>query len=167
MQTSTNIIQQRRAFTMPANTFRVLTLNGITTIAAIKSQTVSHSLARCNRLRGIDLGRVTLIEPVTGTFVDLELPSSSCANMTLIMQTDDNAYIQAASQHAFESKLQLNKTTCDQCRHAFWARRFHHCRTCSTQVCSKCTKRGNITQCSSTTHSQLDFMPKHLIRKTG
>ena len=143
-----NIIEQRRNFKKPERTLQVLTLNGTTTIAA-NDELILTSLKRSNRLRDIDIENIALIQPKTGSFVNLNSLCYLYANEVLVLQTDDKSYINATSQHAFTTKLTLHKTKCHQCESKQRMGRFYHCEECSTVMCARCVKEGSLPQCSS------------------
>ena len=143
-----NIIEQRRHFKKPQRTLQVLTLNGTTTIAA-NDELILTALKKSNRLKDINIESVALVQPKTGSFVNLNSPSYLYANETLILQTDDKSYINATSQHSFTTKLTIHKTKCHQCESKQRMGRFHHCEECSTVVCARCVKDGSIPQCSN------------------
>jgi len=153
--TTENICTERKKFQVPNQTFRVLTLNGVTTVAAYENETLHTSLSRCNRLRDVDLAAVSLIEPSSGAYVELNELSSKFNSSILILQTDDSSYKKSTNQHSFSRKIQVQKMKCSQCNASQWFRRPKYCRECMITICSRCCKSGNIPQCSTiTSHHQ-------------
>ena len=91
-------------------------------------ETLHTSLSRCNRLRDVDLAAVSLIEPSSGAYVELNELSSKFNSSILILQTDDSSYKKSTNQHSFSRKIQVQKMKCSQCNASQWFRRPKFCR---------------------------------------
>ena len=91
-------------------------------------ETLHTSLSRCNRLRDVDLAAVSLIEPSSGAYVELNELSSKFNSSILILQTDDSSYKKSTNQHSFSRKIQVQKMKCSQCKASQWFRRPKYCR---------------------------------------
>lgn len=155
---STNFdVTKRKQFAMPRRTFQVLTLNGVTTVAAVDHVTLNDSLRKCNRLRGVDFSLVSLIEPTTGRYVELSEESSLYSNCLLILQSNDLSYQAQTEQHDFRRRIQTRQRRCQSCSTSIWLRRPWLCQVCDLLVCSQCRKSVQLRQCDHVSHHHQHF----------
>lgn len=57
------------------------------------SVTLLEAVSKCNRLRDIDFSRVSLIQPNTGVYVNMDENCSNFTNALLLLQTDDTRLV--------------------------------------------------------------------------
>merc|ERR1711935_109720 len=160
-------MEERSNFKMPRRTFRLLTLNGVTTVAVHDHLTLLDAISKCNRLRDIDVTAARVIQPATGVIGNLEDQCALYADALLMLRTDDASYIAATQQHAFNRRLKL-KAHCSECDSGpLWLRRLNHCRLCLIRVCARCRKRGAFPPCTASADHHRHFVEFNAARFRG